>query len=97
LAWQALGLTLLTDNDSIEEGISALLRAIELNPDDGWALIALANAFWKLKMYDEAKEKYKDAIAIFPEYPKFRKWYAEFLSSINEEKTEGGEKIGDTP
>jgi tetratricopeptide (TPR) repeat protein len=80
LAWQALGRELVAGKDTIEDGILALRRAIELNPEDGWARIFLANALARLGRNDEADESYKAAIAAFPEYLAFRTWYAEFLS-----------------
>jgi tetratricopeptide (TPR) repeat protein len=80
LAWQTLGRELVAGKDTIEDGILALCRAVELNPEDGWAKIFLANALARLGKDDEADESYKAAIAAFPEYPAFRTWYAEFLS-----------------
>jgi len=80
LAWQALGRELLSEN-KIQEGISALCKAIELDPQDGWSKSFLAHAYRRIGEIEKAEEQYKDAIEVFPKYPDVYKWYAEFLES----------------
>lgn len=79
LAWQALGRELVVKTESIEEGLSALKIAIELDAEDGWAKIYMANALWRIGDVDKADKYYREAISTFPDYPEFRKWYKEFL------------------
>jgi tetratricopeptide (TPR) repeat protein len=79
LAWQALGFKLIAKDVTIVEGISALRKAIELNPDDPWSQIYIANALWRTGNIEEADMWYKSAISISPESSDFRKWYDEFL------------------
>jgi tetratricopeptide (TPR) repeat protein len=83
LSWQALGRVLAGTKEGIREGITALRKAIELDPDDGWAQIYLANALWKIGDIKEAEKWYKSAIEIYPELPELRKWYEQFLNSTN--------------
>ena len=82
LAWQALGRELTAKEDTIDEGIKSLKRAIELDPEDGWAQIYLANALWRTGKIQEADKWYKSAIKIYPEFAQLRKWYNEFLVSV---------------
>ncbi len=78
LAWQALGRELLFDREFVES-IDALKKAIELDPEDGWAMIFLANALAKTGQFDEADRWYQAAIKAFPDYDQFKEWYSEFL------------------
>ena len=82
LAWQALGRELAARDDSIHDAIFALRKAIELKPDDGWAMAYLANALWRTDCIDEAKEWYQLAISVFPESIELKEWYEHFRSSI---------------
>lgn len=82
LAWQALGSLLTGSKGTVEDGISALRKASELDAEDGWARIFIANALWMTGKNKEADEQYKLAIDTFPEYSEFRKWYAEFLEKV---------------
>jgi tetratricopeptide (TPR) repeat protein len=79
LAWQSLGIALIEKDVTIEEGISALRKAIELSPDDSWSQIYLANALWRNGNIEEADMWYQSAISINPDSSEFRKWYDEFL------------------
>jgi len=81
LAWQALGRELIANKKSINEGIVALRKAIEIDPEDGWATIFLANALWRIGEIAEADKQYQLAVMTFPDYPKFRKLYKEFLQN----------------
>lgn len=80
LAWQALGRELIAQKSTIEEGILALRKAIALNSEDGWAWIFLANALARKGNNAEADKAYREAIAAFPDYPDFRRWYDQFLA-----------------
>ncbi|REJ91688.1 MAG: hypothetical protein DWQ35_14045, partial [Planctomycetota bacterium] len=59
----------------------ALRTAIDLNPEDGWAMVFLANALWRTDHSEEADLWYRRAIDAFPEYEEMKKWYAQFLRS----------------
>lgn len=78
LAWQALERELAADDDSIDEAISALKRAIDLNPDDGWAMAYLANAFWRTDCTGQAEHWYRRAIEVYPDCEEMRRWYSQF-------------------
>lgn len=81
LAWQALGSLLCASEDTLDEGIECLKKAIELDSDDGWAYVYLANAYWKKGDFQKAEIEYKNGIRVFPDYDDMYKWYAEFLVS----------------
>lgn len=82
-AWSSLGRELISMNDRVEEGLVCLDKAIELNPDDGWAILYRANGLWKIGELSKAEEAYKAAIKVFQDYSDVYKWYAEFLKSQN--------------
>ena len=81
LAWQALGRELAAADSTLDEAIVALRTAIDLNPEDGWAMVFLANALWRTDHSEEADLWYRRAIDAFPEYEEMKKWYAQFLRS----------------
>ena len=81
LAWQALGRELIANKKSINEGIVALRKAIEIDPEDGWAVIFLANALWRIGKIAEADKQFQLAVRTFPDYPKFREFYKEFIQN----------------
>jgi superkiller protein 3 len=77
-AWHGLGWVLTDNMDLLEEGIEALMRAVALRPDDGWPMIKLANTHWKAGRLAEADEWYRKAIAAFPKYEEFKRFYCDF-------------------
>jgi len=79
LAWQGLGRELVANIAIMDEGIEALKKAILMDDKDGWAKIFLANALWRIGKINEADKQYQSALKAFPEYPKFREFYNEFL------------------
>lgn len=79
LAWLALGRELVGNKQTIDDGIEALKRAIELDPDDIWARLFLANAFWRIRRLADAEEQYEKAIKKFPDSHDLKKWYEAFL------------------
>jgi tetratricopeptide (TPR) repeat protein len=81
LAWKELGFALIAKMSTIQEGVVALKKAIQLNPHDCWAQIYLAYALWRIGIIDEAGNWYKSAIKICPEENKFRKWYSDFINA----------------
>jgi tetratricopeptide (TPR) repeat protein len=85
LAWHELGATLIKEEDTLEEGIEALRRAISLNPEDGWSHECLAIAFRKAGKLEDADAEYKRAIEAYPDYSLFKEYYADFLAIRNEE------------
>jgi tetratricopeptide (TPR) repeat protein len=82
LAWQALGRELAADNDALPEAVSAFRRAIQIDPEDGWALAYLANALWRSGNIEEAAESYQRAIAAFPDCDEMKRWYMQFQSEV---------------
>ena len=86
LAWQALGRELIANKKSINEGIVALRKAIEIDPEDGWAIIFLANALWRIGKIGEADKQYQIALRTFPEYPEFREFYKEFIQNTEKSR-----------
>lgn len=80
LAWQALGRELVRKK-KIREGILALSKALEIDPEDGWARIYLANAYWRIGEHQKAKQNYEKAISENPHDKNFSKWYDEFKKS----------------
>lgn len=81
LAYAALGRELIGISDHLQEGLEYLKIAYNLNNEDGWTALYLANAYWKAKNYKQAEEMYKETITLFPEFDKPRKWFANFLDS----------------
>jgi tetratricopeptide (TPR) repeat protein len=81
VAWSALGREMIADATSRREGVRCLGRAIELNPNDGWSRVYMANALWRLGDSERAESEYKAAIKAFPAYADVYVWYAEFLES----------------
>lgn len=79
LSWFALGREMIATEEGLEEGIKALMRAIELDPHDGWAQIFLANAYWKIGNIILAEKWYKLAIKTYPDFDVFQKMYNQFL------------------
>ncbi len=82
LAWQALGKELAANNDTLCEAILALRKAIELNPEDGWAMVFLANALWRMDRTDEAENWYQRAVSVFPDCDDVKRSYAQFRSEV---------------
>ena len=83
LAWQALGRgQAATNNDTIDEAIVALRQAIELCPEDGWAMAYLANALWRIDRDEEADHWYRRAIEVFPKCEEIKRWYAQFRAEL---------------
>ncbi len=85
LAWQALGLILTKQHESLDSGITALKRAIELKPTDGWSLIFLAAAYWKRGDIALADRTYLEAISACPNTTIFEQSYNEFLEATSTE------------
>lgn len=81
LAWQALGRELAADDDTIHEAVTALRRAIELDPEDGWAMAFLADALGRIGRTGEADNWYRRAISAFPGYEEMKRRYAEFRAA----------------
>ena len=78
LAWTQLGAALLHSPETVEEGIEALERATMLDADDGWSQMFLAIGCWKAGRVADADFHYRRAIQLFPDYPLFRQYYADF-------------------
>ncbi len=81
VAWHELGSMLVRDSHTRSEGIEALRKAIKLDIDreDMLSRSFLATAFWTDERLEEADEQYRAAIAIAPDSPEARCWYARFL------------------
>lgn len=77
LAWQALGRELVASGEA-DEGADALGKAVDLDPEDVWSRIFLANGLWKVGRLEEANKQYLAAMALAPEFPDLRRWYEEF-------------------
>lgn len=86
LAWMALGRELTGRKQTIKDGIEALQKAVELDPDDVWARLFLANAFWRIRRLEDADEQYQKAIKKFPDFGDLKRWYKEFLKDTNKGK-----------
>ncbi|HZL37263.1 MAG TPA: tetratricopeptide repeat protein [Tepidisphaeraceae bacterium] len=82
IAWQGLGRELVNSGDA-EGGVDVLRKAVNLDPDDMWSHVFLANGLWKIDQRQEANEQYLAAIALAPEFLDVRRWYAEFLADDN--------------
>ena len=78
LAWTQLGAALLHSPETVEEGIEVLECATMLDADDG-CLRCLAIGCWKAGRVADADFHYRCcAIQLFPDYPLFRQYYADF-------------------
>ena len=53
--------------DEIEKAVYHIMRAIDLNPTDGWAHIYLGNVLWRQFAYDAAEAAFQKAITVWPE------------------------------
>lgn len=82
LAWRDLGSALTKHESDRAEGITALRRALELEPGDVWAVLFLANALWRTGELAEAEELYKRAVDLRPDDPDTIEWYAQFQHSL---------------
>ncbi|NET37568.1 MAG: tetratricopeptide repeat protein [Cyanothece sp. SIO1E1] len=85
LAWAGLGKRLLKKGD-YEEAVEALLKAIDLNVNDIWSHLYLANAYWSLNRLESADIFYSKANDLEPKNPLIIKFYCEFLESIGNSK-----------
>jgi len=83
LAWQALGRELVADDETINEGIAALEKAIELDPEDGWAMAFLANALWRTDEIVAADKWYRRAMVAFPDCEEMKRWHEQFLDETD--------------
>jgi tetratricopeptide (TPR) repeat protein len=52
--------------DDIENAEYHIIRAIDLNPTDGWAYIYLGNVRWRQFDYDAAEAAFQQAISVWP-------------------------------
>lgn len=82
-AWQGLGSILIAASDTLGEGLEALRRAIELDPNDLWATLYLANGLWKAGRLEEAKRQYEMAIERFPNKELCKEKYFNFMNYNN--------------
>lgn len=85
VAWHELGSMLVRDSHTRNKGIEALHKAIKLDVDreDMHSRSFLAYAFWADEKLEEADEQYRAAIAVAPDCPEARCWYARFLLSCD--------------
>ena len=82
LAWQALGRELAANDDTIPDAILALRKAIELNPNDGWAMAFLANSLWRIDRIEEAELWYRQGTSVLPDCPEIKRWFEQFQNEI---------------
>jgi tetratricopeptide (TPR) repeat protein len=80
-AYSSLGRELISSISTLEEGIQYLSKAISMNEEDGWALLYLANAFWKKGQMKDAESMYLKSIQVFPDFIEAKNWFADFLDS----------------
>ena len=84
LHWRYLGASLVFYTESIDEGISALQKSIEINSEDPYTHVILANAYWRINALKKAQEHYLNAIHLSgDEINMFEKFYLDFRISNN--------------
>ena len=86
LAWRALGYMLLADPESRDEGLVALRRAIELDPNDAWTAMSLGVGYRLAGQPEQAEYYYRIANDLCPEDELYRSYFNAYLSDL-EEKT----------
>lgn len=79
VAWSSLGAGLIKNEHTILEGVEALKRALEMDPEDYWATVYLAHAYWIIGSHEEADRLFRRAIEISPWVKQTQSWYRTFL------------------
>ena len=86
LAWRALGYMLLADPKSRDEGLVALRRALELNPNDEWTAMSLGVGYWLAGQPEQAEYYYQMANDMCPEDELYRSYFNAFLSYLEQKR-----------
>ena len=64
---------------TMDEGLTAARRAVELNPDLGMAHTSLGFGLWNLGEWNGAEQEFEQAIRVSPQYAPAHQWYALLL------------------
>ncbi|MBO6524839.1 MAG: tetratricopeptide repeat protein [Balneolaceae bacterium] len=91
LAWGSLGRVYLKQK-KFDQAIEALKTAIELDENDIWATVYLANTYWNIGEIKKAELFYSKALLLDPNSEEIKVWYLEFLESTG--KSEKAKAIG---
>ncbi len=64
---------------TMDEGLTAARRAVELNPNLGMAHTSLGFGLWNLGEWNDAEQAFEQAIRVSPQYAPAHQWYALLL------------------